>query len=294
MGIPIAPPQTNTPPFRVYHEVLDSDVIHRLEVDGPVLSDCPNYWVPKDYLFAPRTCFEQVVAALSPVVAPASGDWQGAEVWCQVYEHGRGLGFHFDKDEEIMKEEQRTETPLFSSVLFLTGDQHFPRQNPLVLTNQTPEDQDIDPTHSVLIFPRKNMYCVFSGDLAHGVLDSEMQPNEAIRMTLLINWWHTKPRGIHQITTEQIERLELSKPLGQHLTFNDTTAAPVANITVSKERLEDGLVLIDDILKAEHVGITGEGAMDVLSIYHPDGLQLAPVFGDIICEAAIIDPAVLV
>lgn len=41
--------------------------------------------------------------------------------WPQVYEGGRGLGFHFDKDEHVMAAEGRMINPILSSVLYLTG-----------------------------------------------------------------------------------------------------------------------------------------------------------------------------
>lgn len=40
----------------------------------------------------------------------------------QVYEPGKGLAFHFDKDEHAMKEKQQMIQPVLSSVLYLTGD----------------------------------------------------------------------------------------------------------------------------------------------------------------------------
>jgi len=38
-----------------------------------------------------------------------------------VYEGGKGLDFHFDKDESLYKTEQKMRHPEFSSVLYLTG-----------------------------------------------------------------------------------------------------------------------------------------------------------------------------
>ena len=40
----------------------------------------------------------------------------------QVYKPGKGLAFHFDKDEHAMKEKQQMIQPVLSSVLYLTGD----------------------------------------------------------------------------------------------------------------------------------------------------------------------------
>ena len=39
----------------------------------------------------------------------------------QIYEGGRGLGFHLDKDEHAMATEGRMVCPIHSSVLYLTG-----------------------------------------------------------------------------------------------------------------------------------------------------------------------------
>ena len=41
----------------------------------------------------------------------------------QIYEGGRGLGFHFDKDEHAMREAGSMVNPALSSVLYLTGSQ---------------------------------------------------------------------------------------------------------------------------------------------------------------------------
>ena len=44
-------------------------------------------------------------------------------VWnmLQVYEPGKGLAFHFDKDERVMKARHQMLQPVLSSVLYLTG-----------------------------------------------------------------------------------------------------------------------------------------------------------------------------
>lgn len=51
-----------------------------------------------------------------------------------------------------------------------------------------------NPTWSVLSFPFRGNYCVFSGELGHGVLDGgDDWPD---RMTLLINWWDHQPEAV--------------------------------------------------------------------------------------------------
>ena len=45
----------------------------------------------------------------------------------QVYQPGKGLDFHFDKDEALMKEKNQMRHPVLSSILYLSGDRNAPR-----------------------------------------------------------------------------------------------------------------------------------------------------------------------
>jgi hypothetical protein len=122
-----------------------------------------------------------------------------------------------------MKEESRMVNPLFSSVLYLTGSGSGSNNNkknsiseasetsaattrrvqaPTVVNDQfynqnTRSTVPEDPTSSAFIFPRTNSYCLFDGRLGHGVLDSGSTKEQ--RMTLLINWWQSKPDNIGRI-----------------------------------------------------------------------------------------------
>lgn len=153
--------------------------------------------------------------------------WAGAEYWVQIYEAGRGLAFHFDKDEHAMKEEGRMVNPILSSVLYLTGGGDLGKANhstqsdsppssspsnarvqaPTVVNDQfynqeTHSTVPEDPSSSTFIFPRENSYCVFDGRLGHGVLDSGCKKE---RITLLINWWQFKPENIDRIEVLGVE-----------------------------------------------------------------------------------------
>ena len=46
----------------------------------------------------------------------------------QRYEKGRGLAFHFDKDEHAMRETGAMLQPQLSSIVYLTGDSDMQRQ----------------------------------------------------------------------------------------------------------------------------------------------------------------------
>jgi hypothetical protein len=47
------------------------------------------------------------------------------------------------------------------------------------------------PSKSMLVWPFKGTYCLFDGQLGHGVLDS---CSSSIRATLLVNWWTGCPQ----------------------------------------------------------------------------------------------------
>ena len=51
-----------------------------------------------------------------------------AFVLLQVYQQGKGLPFHFDKDEHLFKEQHKMVHPMLSSVLYLTGATAAPKR----------------------------------------------------------------------------------------------------------------------------------------------------------------------
>ena len=123
-------------------------------------------------------------------------DWVGAEWWAQVYKPGKGLSFHFDKDEEVMKTTGAMQHPTWSSVLYLNSAEECesPRLGATLVMNQTfdaaasaavraclaqrcpgvyglktPRSQAPDPFREcALVWPAANTFCVFDGRLAHG------------------------------------------------------------------------------------------------------------------------------
>lgn len=52
-------------------------------------------------------------------------------------------------------------------------------------------EEGATPRRSLLAYPRRNSLLMFDSRLGHGVLDTLC---EDTRMTLLINWWHHKPK----------------------------------------------------------------------------------------------------
>lgn len=194
------------------------------------LESKPNYWLPKDVIVAASRAgraeeeeeqqgqqqdkatelmlAEGMVCRLYQLLKEELEEleWSGAEYWAQVYRKGRGLEFHFDKDEHVMAEQGKMENPILSSVLYLTGREGRQVQSPTIVTNQyyshdknkvVPED----PTESTFVFPKVNRYCVFDGRLAHGLLDSGC---EDVRVTFLVNWWKKKPESVDRAQSGDI------------------------------------------------------------------------------------------
>ena len=162
----------------------------------------------------------------------------------QIYEPGRGLAFHFDKDEHLLIEEGRMAHPAWSSVLYLTGSdggdddddyangadgvggsksgggndataaQPLLREGPTVVIDQVfdaaagrPEPEE--PTASVLAWPKARTYLIFDGRLGHGVLDSL---SGARRATLLVNWWRGgRPRAVREATDAQLDEFGIPR-----------------------------------------------------------------------------------
>lgn len=83
-----------------------------------------EYWVQARAAPARRTRLAAAVAA-PPAdhapVGPLPRRAQRHSLPFQIYEPGRGLAFHFDKDEHLLAAEGRMAHPAWSSVLYLTG-----------------------------------------------------------------------------------------------------------------------------------------------------------------------------
>lgn len=84
-----------------------------------------------------------------------------------------------------------------------------------------------DPTHTLLVFPEENQYCLFDGGLAHGVIDS-LPPGKSgggnsdssssssipggARATLLVNWWAAQPEGVSRMADLDVANMKLTPP----------------------------------------------------------------------------------
>ena len=233
------------------------------EADAESLSKAPNYWVPRRALRGEdgdgplRGCGERASADLLERVAEdlLDGDvaetFEGCEYWCQVYNGGRGLRFHFDKDEHMLRTEGKYEFPILSTVVYLTAATGGgARQSPTIVVDQvyrgdSPEEEEEAPRKTVLSYPKQNRALAFDGRLAHGVLDST---NASCRRTLLVNFWKEKPRGLDRATVADLEALGMARtgeaPAGEK---GETGKAERRDPVRRELGGGDDLVLLDDV-----------------------------------------------
>jgi hypothetical protein len=243
----------------------------------------PNFWVPREAIEAdarePRTLAEQVVFALYERVMKAElpPDWAGAEWWCQVYKPSRGLPFHFDKDEELMKATGEMRHPITSCVLYLNTAEECavpPLGATLVMQQRFDAQAGCgvpEPSrHDVLVWPSRNCVLAFDGTLAHGVLDSA---STRVRRSMLVNWWRSNPKGVQRATAEEYAvQHALATPLAEEaLLAGAPTKAERVNIAVCELRAAEdcaaGPVPLEEALAGRGCGPANTTA---IALHHPD------------------------
>ncbi len=206
-------------------------------------------------------------------------DWAGAEWWCQVYNTpGKGLSFHWDKDEHVMASDGAMVHPALSSVLYLNSAAECasPALGATMVMAQRfdaaagcgmPEPS----RHDVLAWPSHNALLVFDGALAHGVLDSA---SRAVRRTLLVNWWRSQPRKVARASAEQYATVHCLAPAPPLSDADRADAAPPATrvrIPVLELRgavdCADGPAQLSDVLAAH---ASGHPHAPAVALHHPD------------------------
>ncbi|EIE26255.1 hypothetical protein COCSUDRAFT_64407 [Coccomyxa subellipsoidea C-169] len=201
----------------VYRDCIPNALMSDILNDAPAVANCPNFWTPKANVEAAGQACTACEAAISILYEKVMRhwlphDWAGAEWWVQVYERGKGLAFHFDKDEHLFKEDRRMVHPMLSSILYLTGSTFPKRLGPTVVVDQRFDNAKMracpdDPQRCAMIYPRRGAFAVFDGGLGHGVLGSAAPD---LRATLLINWWPHQPQGVNAITPKEASEHSLS------------------------------------------------------------------------------------
>ena len=211
----------------------------------------------------PQCAIEETVAALfqqfvrhdssSSSSSSSNGNGNGNEVtgaewWVQHRRANTPQHFHFDTDmgrhslgssststNNDSSEKSIFRCPSLSSVLYLTES-----GGPTVVLGQRPTMSKWsgnlallpeEATECDIMFPRRNRYMLFRGDLLHGVLPcNELE----MRTTLLVNWWCGKKPKDPACSVPTIELMEsLTKAKKTKKTKKTTTTKTKTRIKTS-------------------------------------------------------------
>ena len=161
-----------------------------------------TFWLPRGT--PPSHAVEEAVLALWALALPRR--CAGAEWWIgRAFTSSIPIGFHFDQDVKG----KRLRHPRISSVFFFNAV----RGGQLAVTDQVPGAPEA--LRLATVAPRRNRYAFFRGNLLHGVLDARGNtpgarlrgPPGRMRVTLVVNFWESRPTGVPTWTESGIYRL---------------------------------------------------------------------------------------
>lgn len=196
------------PEARVYDDALAQHVLAGAHADAGraqlALRDGPaaqasSFWMAASQ--RPRSPVERAVAALHGVVAAELGGGKqiaGMEYWVRHQHPRKGVIPHYDLDVQAQRDAGNAVSPLRSSILYLTDS-----GGPTFIVDRKVADEGATARSkaqtAAFVYPRAGRFCVFDGDLYHGVLPSAASPGESDdgppppRATLLVNFWGARP-----------------------------------------------------------------------------------------------------
>jgi len=158
-----------------------------------------TFWFPLGG--EPTNIVEECVSRLCQAVRPGAG-CIGMEWWLGRLKYGESLPFHTDRDRSLRKQTGEIVHPLWSSILYLN---RFPSSPTIVYDQVLARDGESwippRPKAGKSLEAVPNHYAVFRGDLRHGVVANGATgkrsgaggKSPALRLTLLINYWHRRP-----------------------------------------------------------------------------------------------------
>jgi hypothetical protein len=161
-----------------------------------------TFWLPRGT--AAGNAVEEAVLALWRIARPRG--CAGVEWWIgRAHTTRVPVDFHFDEDVKG----RRRRHPQLSSVFFFNPV----RGGHLAVTDEVPLGPRA--TRLEAVAPRRNRYAVFRGDLLHGVLDARGRtprrplpgPRGRLRVTLVVNYWRSRPTGVPLWSESGIYRL---------------------------------------------------------------------------------------
>jgi len=169
---------------------------------------------------SPAALPELAILSLRTVFREAGA--RGVEWWLsRMWTHDVRVDFHRDRDERLALTGGPDRHPRLSSVLFLNGV----RGGALAVTRQAPDPRNPAlvplPLEADLVGPRPGRFVAFDGRLTHGVLDarngvpmSGSPMRGELRLTLVMNGWARRPRGVPTFEEARAYR-ELALPGGR-------------------------------------------------------------------------------
>ena len=233
-----------------------------------------NYLGDRPQIALPRNYIELAILYLANFVTksnlyelnPGSGRIIGAEWWVQYKEPREPIGFHYDKDEGTASVEMKMVFPAMSSVYYFddvedSGTRGHMR--PTLVFNQTTKDGNTDkpliPEVAFMVFPRKNRYFTFKGDLQHGVFELKQKPsaseagkysssnNNKKRLTFLVNFWYQTPLEPYCV------QLSPDKLGSMGLYSKDNIEQDFYQGKVGSRKIDDYVKIIDQLNKKAHL-----------------------------------------
>ena len=261
-----APQQLRPYRTQIVRRALNEELLAAIERETDAARDsvvCRNntqtQWCSLERLSRPRCAIEVAIGALSPYAQrsgePGAAPLVGAEWWTQRRDglNDSSMFLHFDTDQALQKRHGAMRFPLLSSVMYFTsagGPTAILAQCAALSSSwfsaERIELQPAEPDEMDLVLPRRNSYCIFQGDLLHGVLpplielSAQGTPTPWTRTTLLINWWTgTPPDGpdCSEPSAELLDRLHRAHDQDSTDQRRDWRQSQSADMNDSAEKL---------------------------------------------------------
>jgi hypothetical protein len=190
-------------------DAVDAGLFRRLDRAVRAVGEDATYWKTFWYpLGSAPSCLPELLTQSLRRHVPGVDRIAGVEWWLgRMRTTDVALDFHHDRDLALYEQTGRIAHPRWSTVFFLNAV----RGGCLFVTNQRllhrGDDYRLHPpeaTQAASARPAPNRFSRFPGHCFHGVLDANDQvptgklpgPPARPRLTVVVNWWARKPRGV--------------------------------------------------------------------------------------------------
>eukprot|EP01060_Flectonema_neradi_P012417 TRINITY_DN19235_c0_g1_i1.p1 TRINITY_DN19235_c0_g1~~TRINITY_DN19235_c0_g1_i1.p1 ORF type:complete len:321 (+),score=21.13 TRINITY_DN19235_c0_g1_i1:44-964(+) len=245
--IEVGPPAPRPPNLRVY-----PGTIQQASIKKTLLKDCDEIFKhKKSYWWAagsPKRCqFEEFAASvLERYAAGYITENSGVEWWVQVRGNSteEGLGFHWDRDEELAVEQRKIKCPYVGTVTYITGI-----GAPTVVADVAPLSSGSQKVTNLYVsHPELGKQIAFKGDLLHGCPPELMKPSKVPykRYTILANVWldgcplkiKRAPDSLTNTLTHRDRLFSESYP-GQVQTITSGSSSKITGFAFGREKYEE-------------------------------------------------------